>query len=214
MLADELGIMEPFAVGLLEVFWHWVAKYRPSGDLTGVRPSLMARSIRYTGDAQGLWDAFLRCGFVDVKDDKYLVHDWSEHADNAVHQLLKKRQEHFADGCAPFARNVARASHKQFTNDSQTVCDSQSQSQSQSNTPQPPSGEGGKKLTRAQLKQAKQAAAASVGMNREATTMTHEQEREMQIGFWRLRRNKGSPEYEKQAPHWVKEILGRERASA
>jgi hypothetical protein len=105
-LAESLGIMDPWALGLLEAFWHWVAKYHPNGDLTGTRPSLFARSIRYTGDADELWGRLLDCGFIDKLDDgRVLVHDWSEHADSAVHKALKKRHELFADGNEPFTRN-------------------------------------------------------------------------------------------------------------
>jgi hypothetical protein len=49
---------------------------------------------------------------------RLLVHDWSEHADNAVHQLLKKRGERFADRSEPFNRNGARGGNR-----SQTVCE-------------------------------------------------------------------------------------------
>ena len=141
-LADSLGIMEPFAVGLLEVFWHWVAKYHPRGEITGTKPYLFARAIRYAGDAEKLWCALEGCGFIDrVESDRLLVHDWSEHADNAVHQLLKKRGESFADGNQPFSRQFSRQRkeeekdvHKPNVNSSQTVWQSQSQSQSQKKT--------------------------------------------------------------------------------
>jgi len=119
-LAESLGIMDPWALGLLEAFWHWVAKYHPNGDLTGTRPSLFARSIRYTGDADELWGRLLDCGFIDkLEDGRALVHDWSEHADSAVHKALKKRHELFADGHEPFTRNKA-----QVTPDSQSEHDS------------------------------------------------------------------------------------------
>jgi hypothetical protein len=82
MLADELNIMEPFAVGVLEVFWQWVAKYRPTGDLNGVKPSLMCRAIRYTGNPSELWQALIASRFVDQDGDSFQVHDWSDHADD------------------------------------------------------------------------------------------------------------------------------------
>lgn len=109
LLAEELGIMEPYVVGILEVFWHWVAKYHPHGEITGIRPTLMARAMRYTEDPKRLLDSLAVCGFLDhLPDGKVLVHDWSEHADNSVHQLLKKRHELFADGSKPFTRNKER----------------------------------------------------------------------------------------------------------
>ena len=49
-LACRLEIMPPWALGLLEATWHWVAKYAPTGDVTNVKPALLASSIRYAGD--------------------------------------------------------------------------------------------------------------------------------------------------------------------
>ena len=76
-----------------------------AGDISGTKPRTFARSIRYPGDADALWTALIECGFID--DDghgKQVVHDWSEHSDNSVHQCLKKRGESFADGAKPFSR--------------------------------------------------------------------------------------------------------------
>ena len=106
-LAERLELMAPFAVGLLECFWHWVAKYYPNGDVTGMRPALLAASIRYSGNADDLWQAMIDSGFIDAKE-RVLVHDWSEHADDAVRKRLKDRNEKFADGSEPYARRFKR----------------------------------------------------------------------------------------------------------
>jgi hypothetical protein len=108
-LAELLDIPECYAVGVLECLWHHVARYFPHGEVTSLKPSILARSIRYPGDGQALWNALLQTGFLDEQPDgAVLVHDWSEHADNSVHQLLKKREEPFADGHAPFTRARVR----------------------------------------------------------------------------------------------------------
>lgn len=108
-LAERLGIPECFAVGVLECFWHWVAKERPDGDVSGVRPGFLARAMRYPGDAQAMWESLVGARWIDVlPDGRAIVHDWSEHADNAVHQLLKKRGQAFADGHGPFERLKVR----------------------------------------------------------------------------------------------------------
>ena len=49
-LADYLGIPEIYVVGVLEVFWQWVARYHHDGDVTGTKPAVLARAIRYPGD--------------------------------------------------------------------------------------------------------------------------------------------------------------------
>lgn len=109
-LACTLGIMDCFALGILEAFWHHVGKYHEDGDMTGAKPAMVARSIRYTGDAQQLWDALIDAGFLDVlPDGRTLVHGWSEHADDAVHTRLYRSVTPFADGAKPKARSIGIA---------------------------------------------------------------------------------------------------------
>ena len=109
-LACTLGIMDCFALGILEAFWHHVGKYHEDGDMTGAKPAMVARSIRYTGDAQELWDALIDAGFLDVlPDGRTLVHGWSEHADDAVHTRLYRSVTPFADGAKPKARSIGIA---------------------------------------------------------------------------------------------------------
>lgn len=109
-LACTLGIMDCFALGILEAFWHHVGKYHEDGDMTGAKPAMVARSIRYTGDAQELWNALIEVGFLDVMPDgRVLVHGWSEHADDAVHTRLYRSVKPFADGVKPKARSIGIA---------------------------------------------------------------------------------------------------------
>jgi hypothetical protein len=100
-LAAVLDIPEPFAVGLLECLWQHVAKYFPHGDITTLKPAVLARSIRYPGDGNALWDALLSCGFLDSNGAQTWVHDWSDHADDAVHMSLARRGLRFANGAEP-----------------------------------------------------------------------------------------------------------------
>lgn len=105
-LADALGIMDCFALGILEAFWHHVGKYHEDGDVTDLRPSIFARSIRYAGDSSELWEALISCGFLDETGGKTIVHGWSEHADDAVHSRLYRSVKPFADGRKPKARGI------------------------------------------------------------------------------------------------------------
>ena len=120
-LADKLGIMDPWALGLLEAFWNWVARYHPDGDVSGTKPSMLARSIRYTGDAEELWAALQDCNspassFIDkLEDDRMLVHGWSEHADDAVRKRLLRQGDNFADGSEPYARKQGQRRDKRAT---------------------------------------------------------------------------------------------------
>lgn len=116
LLAQRLGIPRIYAVGVLEVFWHWVAKFRHQGDLTGISPEYLKDVLSYPGDGEALIAALVACRWLDrTKDDRLIVHDWSEHADNAVHARIKKAGlskrgralglDRFADGCMAFDRN-------------------------------------------------------------------------------------------------------------
>lgn len=100
-LADALGIMDCFALGVMEAFWHHVAAYYMDGDITNMKPSVMARSIRYSGNAEELLEAMIAAGFVDRVDGRLLVHGWPEHCNDAVHMALARAHKHFADGTVP-----------------------------------------------------------------------------------------------------------------
>lgn len=115
-LAGRLGIMEPFALGLLEAFWNWVGKYHPTGNVTNVRPALLAASIRYRGDAEQLWAVLQECNLVDrFQDGRLVVHDWSEHADEGVNAILARRQERFADGKIPSSGWLNKSERERFS---------------------------------------------------------------------------------------------------
>jgi hypothetical protein len=110
-LARILGMPLPWVVGSFEMLLHFTAQYAPRGDLG-----------RYSNDElaeAGGWPAERRAAeyvqgleaarFVDRSEaHRYIMHDWSEHADDAVHKQLKRKGLLFADGAAPYARNKAR----------------------------------------------------------------------------------------------------------
>jgi len=109
-LADALGIMDCFALGIMEAFWHHVAAYYADGEITGMKPTVMARSIRYTGNAQELLEAIVQAGFVDRVGDRLIVHGWPEHCNDSVHMALARAHKHFADGTTP---RTSRLSNKE-----------------------------------------------------------------------------------------------------
>lgn len=107
-LADALEIMDCFALGILEAFWHHVGKYHEDGDITSLSPRVLCRSIRYTGDAAHLFAVLKQCGFIDEKDGKLLVHDWADHADDAIHSRLFRAISTFADGTKPKPQKLGK----------------------------------------------------------------------------------------------------------
>lgn len=104
-LAEYLGIPIPYAAGLMESLWHWVARCHRTGDLTGVRPIHIAQAIRYPGPPDRLWEALVKARWVDVGDFGARIHDWSEHADDTTHRYLKRKGLNFCDGVPPYHRN-------------------------------------------------------------------------------------------------------------
>jgi hypothetical protein len=46
-LAETLKIMDVYALGILEAFFQWTAKYHPTGDVSGSKARVFARTIRY-----------------------------------------------------------------------------------------------------------------------------------------------------------------------
>ena len=100
-LADALGIMDCFALGVMEAFWHHVTAYYADGDITSMKPSVMARSIRYSGNAEELLEAMVGAGFVDRVGERLIVHGWAEHCNDAVHIAMARAHRFFADGSTP-----------------------------------------------------------------------------------------------------------------
>jgi hypothetical protein len=226
MLAETLDIMEPFALGVLEAFWQWVAKYRPSGDLSSTRPSLMARSIRYTADPQALWNALAECGFIDLDGDRATVHDWSDHAEDSVHMRLARSTQRFADGSKPNMRRIphderAKLEAAFVRTESAPVAHDMSTDGAlplpkpkpmPSISPQPPL-QGGVKLRKSE---AKKLATALTGVYRERTPDEQEaaEQREAEgraeaMEFWRGQHRRKSPAM-RDCPRVIREALDAE----
>ena len=100
--------MDCFALGIVEAFWHHVAKYHEDGDITGLKPGTLARSIRYTGDPAELLAAMVEAGFVDRLGERLIVHGWSEHADDATQSRLFRALQPFADGSVPKPAKIGK----------------------------------------------------------------------------------------------------------
>lgn len=114
-LADALGIMDCFALGILEAFWHHVTAYYPDGEITDMKPRVMARSIRYTGDADELVAAFVEAGLIDQDGERLLVHDWPDHCNDAVHLSLARAHTRFANGATPRMTRMSKDERERLT---------------------------------------------------------------------------------------------------
>ncbi len=105
-LAEALGIELWGAVGLMECLWHFTAKFAPAGDIGKYSNWQIANKLGWQGDPSALMQALVNAHFVDHDDQHhYIVHDWSQHCEDAVQRELARKGQRFADGKKP---NIAR----------------------------------------------------------------------------------------------------------
>lgn len=84
------------AVGLLETLWHFTAMYTPRGDIGRYSDAELEYELGWDGAPGRLVDAFITAGFLDAHPTyRLVVHDWHEHADQAVQRLLARQGETF-----------------------------------------------------------------------------------------------------------------------
>jgi hypothetical protein len=98
-LAQLLNIELWGAVGILEILWHFTAKYCPCGDIGRFTDKQIAKAVgwqRPTG-ARGvtpecrLSDALVTAKWLDrCTCHRLVVHDWKDHADQAVTKFLDR----------------------------------------------------------------------------------------------------------------------------
>jgi hypothetical protein len=222
-LAQALRIAPCFALGIMEALWHVAAENAPSGAVGRMTDEDIAMEMFYDDDPAKLIEALVVSGLLDRDPvHRLVVHDWHIHSDDATDNKLARATQYYANGEMPRMRRIGHIERDKLEQKYANPCARKTTTSHGEplpvpepvpvpvNTPQPPSREGGKKPTRAERK----SAAANVGAF--PSTMTPEQAREMELGYWRIKRNKGSPDYEKHAPMEVRQALESEgeRANA
>lgn len=90
-LSNHLGIPIPYAIGLLEVLWHYTAKYAIQGNIGKWDNRAIAKALYWPEKkADGLVDALVDSGWLDRDSEhRLLIHDWQDHADQSVRKTLK-----------------------------------------------------------------------------------------------------------------------------
>lgn len=107
-LADELGCSRPEAMGLLEGLWHFTARSAPQGDIGRCTNREIARGCYSERDGDELVRAFIAAGWLDTHEQhRLVVHDWHDHAEEAVKKLLERRRLPFLSLSAP-RRDMSR----------------------------------------------------------------------------------------------------------
>lgn len=103
-LADRLDLSKWEVVGLLESLWIFAAKYAPRGDVGKWSAKRIATWLEWTRtEPERLLEALIEAGYLDRGSGPavLVVHDWPDHADDAVHMALARARLCFADGRTP-----------------------------------------------------------------------------------------------------------------
>jgi len=101
-LCRRLDIPQWQGVGLLESIWHLTAREAPAGDIGKLSDEDIALAIDYRGDEAKLIDALVASGWLDRGPvERLAVHDWADHADDAVNMRLARGRQYFVGGQAP-----------------------------------------------------------------------------------------------------------------
>lgn len=124
-LARALGLPAWAALGLLEAVWHWAGRYALTGALSIDDMEDCADTIRFDGGGVELSSALHAAGWLEETETGWYIHDWHDHADDAVRKALAKRGERFANGSAlrrqtqtTESENDSRTIREQIANDS------------------------------------------------------------------------------------------------
>lgn len=99
-LARALGVPRAQAAGHLEFLWHWTAKFAPRGDVGRFQDVDIEQGADWKGPAGALVSALEAEGWLDPHPEvRLIVHDWHEHADDAVKKLLARKGLSFYVSC-------------------------------------------------------------------------------------------------------------------
>lgn len=100
-----LNITKAHAVGLLELMWHFTAKYAPAGDIGKFPDTTIAAAVdwKVRSGLKGvrtevrLSSGLVEAGFLDRCDcHRLVVHDWPDHADQLVTRMMARQKLSFA----------------------------------------------------------------------------------------------------------------------
>ncbi len=95
-LMRALACPKPMAVGVLELLWHFTARYAPQGDVGRWSDEDIASAVCWSGDASALVRALVVSGWLDENQThRLVVHDWHDHADDAAKKHVQRNNLQF-----------------------------------------------------------------------------------------------------------------------
>ena len=90
-LCSLANIRRPYAVGYLELLWHFTAEFAPQGDIGRFSDKRIESAVEWAGPRGKLVRSLVDSGFVnESKDFRLVIHDWHEHADDSVRRKLSR----------------------------------------------------------------------------------------------------------------------------
>jgi len=90
-LCERLKIRRPAAVGYLELLWHFTAKFAPQGDIGRFSERRIEAALDWSGASGKLVNALTESRWLDRHaEHRLIVHDWHDHADDAVRKRLAR----------------------------------------------------------------------------------------------------------------------------
>lgn len=98
LLARLLKINRAWAVGILEVLWHWAGRYAPQGDLGRFSDADISDAVSWAREPMELIEALVESKWVDRHPTyRLVIHDWDKHAEESVCKYLKRNKLPFAN---------------------------------------------------------------------------------------------------------------------
>lgn len=92
-LARRLKIPLWGAVGILELLWHFAAKFAPQGNIGKYPPKAIAEACHWRRSPEGLLAALRGSRWCDHDATHgLLLHDWVDHCDQAVKKFLQRNK--------------------------------------------------------------------------------------------------------------------------
>ena len=109
-LCALLGEEDVLVCGRMEVMWQFTAQYAQDGAIGKWTDAAIAQAMRWRKDAAELIQHLVTAGWLDEHPThRLVVHDWHEHADDAVHSALARARKFFANGHPPKTRRLRGA---------------------------------------------------------------------------------------------------------
>ncbi len=102
LMLRDLKLPKYAGKGLLQDLWDFTALNAPEGNLGKFTNEEIALSIGYESDPDELIEVLLKRGWLDEHGShRIVVHDWSDHCEDSIHDRLAKERRFFASGNVP-----------------------------------------------------------------------------------------------------------------